>query len=176
MRQRDDAAAVVRTDAAFRAAMRRFAAPVVAITAGDGLARRGVTVSSFTFVSELPPLVSFCLRVGCRMLSVIEPARHFAVQIVDRGDVDVLRRFAMPGLSSIEQFEGIACDDDPLGAPVLRVATTVLVARVCDIHRAGDHEIIIGEALAVRHRGDASPLVHFERQFRELGNALPVRV
>ena len=35
---------------------------VVVVTTGNGVIKRGVTCSSFTSVSSIPPIISFCMK------------------------------------------------------------------------------------------------------------------
>ena len=166
---------ILPVDDGLRSAMRLLPSPVVVITAGGKDTRRGATVGSFTYLSNTPPLVLFCLRENSRLLGVIGAAEHFTVHIFDSHHVSVVRRFSAPGTSH-DQFVGLAVEEGEHGTPILTDAAAILTARSSGRIRRGDHAIVTGTVVDVRKRHGGSPLVYYDREYRELGDRVDTRV
>lgn len=157
---------------ALRQMMRQVPSPVTIVTAAVYGEMRGITIGSFTSVSLNPPLISFNVAQQARMHPLLLQARHFAVHILKAGQVALSQRFAEPGLSSAEQFEGLAYQRRPEGTPVLEGVLAVLYCRPYRIVEAGDHTIFVGEVIEVEALADGLPLLYYNRTYRAVGEAL----
>ena len=150
---------------AFREACSRFATGVAIATvrAQDG-EPRGMTISSFTSVSIQPPLVLVCINFGSKEHPHFRANTHFAVNLLCENQAELSVRFSdLPD----RRFEGVDWYFGKAGAPLLRGALAIFECRVRDTVEAGDHAILIGEAIHVEAR-EGKPLVYFHRSYRSI--------
>lgn len=155
--------------ALYRAVMGSFPTGVTVMTAGgDGL-RCGVTASSFNTVSLDPPLILWSLGLKAPSLANFRESGHFAVNVLAAGQKDIALQFARP---AADKFAGIETFTGVTGAPLIRGALAHVECRVWSRYPGGDHEIMLGEVVALR-RGDGAPLVFSGGAFHGL-TSLPV--
>jgi len=145
--------------ATYRDVMGAFPTGVTVMTLGrnDGF-RLGVTASSFNTVSLDPPLILWSLALRAPSLTHFRQNEHFAVNVLGAGQHDIALQFARP---SEDKFAGIETESGTTGLPLIAQALAHIECRVAARYPGGDHEIILGEVLALRRR-DAAPLV-FQR-------------
>ncbi|MBS1888239.1 MAG: 3,4-dihydroxy-2-butanone-4-phosphate synthase [Actinobacteria bacterium] len=116
-----------------------FATGVSIVTARDPAgAPVGTTADAISSVSLDPPLLLACLARTSETLAAIRAAGRFAVNVLAAEQRHHSDRF----------FE-----DHELGVPVLPGALATVACEVEAIHPAGDHEIVIGLAHHLEHRG-----------------------
>jgi flavin reductase len=156
--------------AAFRTAMGSFPTGVTVVTvASDDGTMHGMTVNSFSSVSLDPMLVLVCLNQASRGLRLIERAGAFAVNVLSAGQQDVSRWFAdrrRPAGSAM--FHGLAAEPGVTGCPVLAGAAASFDCRLRQLHRAGDHLIVLGEVVALTHRPGLAPLIFHAGTYKSL--------
>jgi flavin reductase (DIM6/NTAB) family NADH-FMN oxidoreductase RutF len=145
----------------FRTAMGSFATGVTVVTvAGDDGYPHGTTVNSFSSVSLDPALVLVCLTETSRGLDLIERAQAFAVNVLSAGQRDVSRWFAnQQRPAGRAMFDGVPYATGVTGCPVLLDAAAWFDCRLRQLHRAGDHLIVLGEVVSLAHQPEAEPLV-----------------
>ncbi|MFZ1968261.1 MAG: flavin reductase family protein [Bradyrhizobium sp.] len=139
----------------FRSVMGAFATGVAVITTEWNGELFGATVNSLTSVSLEPCMLLFCMNDGSTIGMAIRNRELFSVNILGHHQSDLPARFTKSGEN---RFADIAVDFSADGLPLLRGAAAQLCCRVATIHKAGDHDIILGEVLS----GDdiaCSPLV-----------------
>jgi flavin reductase (DIM6/NTAB) family NADH-FMN oxidoreductase RutF len=151
--------------ATYRDVMGAFPTGVTVITLGrnDGF-RLGVTASSFNTVSMDPPLILWSLALKAPSLAHFRAHDRFAVNVLRLDQRDVALQFARP---SDDKFAGLAMEDGATGLPLISGALAHIECRVAARYPGGDHEIMLGEVLALR-RGDAAPLVFQRGAFHAL--------
>ncbi|MEV8021860.1 flavin reductase family protein [Streptomyces sp. NPDC086554] len=141
--------------------VRQFATGVSVVTTGRGVSAHGATVTSFTFISHDPPLVSVCLKEGSVLLDLIGPRGSFTVNMLSSEQTALARHFAdrrrRPGAA---QFDGVPWRPSPEGTPLLADAVGWLRCRVWRRMRAGDHELILARVTSVAD-GMGRPLLYF---------------
>lgn len=153
-----------------RAAMRRVPSPVTIVTATDGREMRGITIGSFTSVSLTPPLISFNVAHASRMHALITArTERFAVHILAEDQAHLSDHFAVPGRTGAEQFAGLAYRRDAGGTPLLDDVLAIFHCARYAVYPAGDHSLLIGEVLKVERRGEGTPLLYFDRSYRNVG-------
>lgn len=140
---------------AFRAALGRFPTGVTVVTLDDGAGGvHGITVSSFTSLSLVPPLVGVAIGRKARAHARIERAERYAVSVLAADQGPVSDHFAA---------RPVALPDDPFetlaGATVLRGAAAQLVCTIVDRVDVGDHTLGVGRVDASRV-ADAAPLAY----------------
>jgi flavin reductase (DIM6/NTAB) family NADH-FMN oxidoreductase RutF len=139
----------------FRSLMSTVAEPVVVVTGHDvDGTSTGLTVSSFASVSLRPPLVLVCVDHGSSSWARIAATGRFAVNVLDDRLDWLALRFATPG----DRFTGVAQETSPEGVPVLADAISSFDCRIAAVHRAGDHEVVIGEVGSGVTRRTGRPL------------------
>jgi flavin reductase (DIM6/NTAB) family NADH-FMN oxidoreductase RutF len=147
--------------------MRTFPQGVVVVTATGDEGPRGITVSSVTSVSLVPPTVLVCIFKESRAHAAIEKGR-FVVNVLAETQGGVSEHFARPNLGSAEQFEGMESAGNP---PVLEGCLGYLHCRVVE-RPQGDHTIFVGEVELAELGIEGRPLVFCSRQYWGLGSTV----
>ncbi len=150
----------------FRQVLGQWASGVTVVTTADAEGWKGVTVSSFSSVSLLPPLVSICVATNLYTHDVIQQTGIFAVNILNTEQIEMGKVFA--GLySEIEdRFAGLTCEVAATGAPILPNVLGWVDCKVWQAYPGGDHTIFVGEVQAVGMT-EGEPLLYFKRQWGE---------
>jgi 3,4-dihydroxy-2-butanone 4-phosphate synthase len=148
-----------------RTAMGHFATGVTVVTARrlDG-SPVGTTVNAVSSVSLRPPLLLACLATDSETLAALRDSSHFAVNMLAAGQRHHSDRFAAKGDAA--RPHEVEFEEHPLGVPVLPGSLATIACRVEAIHPAGDHEIVVGEALSISPAGNgARPLLFFRGSY-----------
>jgi flavin reductase (DIM6/NTAB) family NADH-FMN oxidoreductase RutF len=152
----------------FRELLRHQASTVTVVTA-PGTPPAGFTATSFTSVSLVPPLVSFCLGRASSSWPAVARAEHVAVHLLSYRQQDLARQFATSG---IDRFAApTVWRVGPHGVPVLDGTLAWLVCRVVDRVVAGDHAVVLSEPLVARHGDGDFPLLYHQGRYACLGAA-----
>ncbi len=151
-----------------REAMGHFATGVGVVTARDGEGETvGTTVNAVSSVSLQPPLLLVCLARDSHTLSAIRESSRFAINILAADQHHHSNRFAAKGAEA--RAGEVPFAEHPTGVPHLPGSLATLSCRLDAIHVAGDHEIVIGEALSISTDADASPLLFYRGSYASLG-------
>jgi len=145
-----------------------FATGVTVVTAKhkDGSAI-GITINSVTSVSLDPMLVLYCLDRKAHIYPLLRNAKQFAVNILGEKQEEISRHFA--DYRHHPEPKGI-WDKPQKNCPVLRHTLGWMICERAAIHKAGDHDIIVGKTIALhRASGNAKPLLYFRGRYREIG-------
>lgn len=113
--------------------------------------RHGVFVTSAQPCGHEPPLVCIACRKGHPVDPIIRDGQCFALCRVSPGEKLLARKFAFDGDGRGDPFDALELERLVTGAPVLRRAKAVVdchVVRHLDLE--GDHQLYIGQAVAVR--------------------------
>lgn len=152
-------------EARFRQTLGYFASGVTVVTTEQGGRLYGVTVSSFSSLSLRPPLILVCLDQRSSSHASISQAGGFVVNILERHQEHLSRRFAAPDVE--DKFAGVAWHTGMLGLPILDGALAVIECRLHATLPGGDHTIFVGE-VADMAVSEGSPLLYFRRGYHEL--------
>jgi len=155
----------------FRTLLRHQASTVTVVTA-PGTPPAGFTATSFTSVSLVPPLVSFCLGRTASSWPAVAGADHVGVHLLSHRQQDLARTFATSG---IDRFAApTRWGTGPHGVPILDGTVAWLVCRVVERVLAGDHAVVLAEPL-VAHRGSEDlPLLYHQGRYACLAPVMPV--
>ncbi len=153
-----------------RDVMRVFPQGVVVVTAEGDEGPRGITVSAFTSLSLMPPLVLICIMKTSQAHASIEKG-GFVVNVLADDQGAVSDHFATPNLTSEEQFKDHASGSSER-IPRIDGCLGYLECRVVDRHFQGDHTVFIGEVERAEMGKEGSPLVFCDRQYRGLGGVV----
>ncbi|WP_036047885.1 flavin reductase family protein [Bradyrhizobium sp. Tv2a-2] len=150
----------------FRSVMGSFPTGVAVVATAWDHELFGATVNSLTSVSLQPCILLFCTTEGSATGAAIRKRGLFSVNILGAHQLDLSARFTG---KQKNRFEDLAVAFSSDGLPLLQGAAAQMCCRVTTVHKAGDHDIILGEVMS----GDemaCSPLVfhkgaygHFQR-------------
>lgn len=151
---------------AFRAVFRRHAAGVAVITAA-GSRPAGFTATSLTSVSAEPPLLSFGISSTGSAWHAIAEAAHVGVHLLGEHQEEVAATFARSGADRFAP--PTAWGPGPYGVPLLADVQGWLVGRVLARIPAGDHRIVVAQAVAGGPGGGtARPLLYHHGRYNAL--------
>jgi len=155
--------------AGFRSVLGRFATgvAVVTVTTADGRPY-GFTVSSFTAVSQDPPLVSFCIGGQASAWPAVAGARTFVAHLLDGEQEELSRLFATSGADRFGPPTRWSAGK--LGDPVLDGVLAHLECRVERIVPAGDHHLVLGTPLVAADDAGRAPLLYFRGGYHRLAS------
>ncbi|HEU0117842.1 MAG TPA: flavin reductase family protein [Alphaproteobacteria bacterium] len=140
----------------------------VATTRDDKDEPIGITINSLTSVSLEPPLVLFCLDRRAHVYPIFKKAKIFAFNILDEKQAEISSHFAdyrhHPRPPKL-------WDKPQGGCPVLRESLGWMVCKRTAIHKAGDHDIFIGEVTKLHKRESKNnPLLYFHSRYRKIAD------
>lgn len=148
--------------------MSRLPTAVTIVSASGPGGPAGATANAVTSLSLDPPLMLACLDRGSRTLTALRETGRFAVSVLAAGQADLALSFASKE-SHAEKWREVAFDDHG-EVPVLAGGVAWSVCRLCDLYDGGDHEIAVGEVLALGGDG-GDPLIFWAGGYRALGAA-----
>lgn len=148
-----------------RATFRRHAAGVAVITA-QGARPVGFTATSLTSVAADPPLISFGVGVASASWQVISEAEHIGVHILGEHQRELAKTFARSGADRFAP--PTVWEPGPHGVPVLGGVLAWLVCRVVARVPAGDHRVVLAEAVAGDPEGAGRPLLYHQGRYNAL--------
>ncbi|KNB53567.1 flavin reductase family protein [Streptomyces caatingaensis] len=149
----------------FRDILGRFTTGVVLITARTPHGPVGMAVNSFTSVSLDPPLIAVCAAQTSTTWPAVRAAGGFAVTILGGQHEEVCRAFSTHGA---DRFAGGEWMFTRSGHPVLRDGLGWLDCAISTIQPAGDHELVVAEALEGALTGREGPLIFHAGRFGTL--------
>jgi len=150
----------------FRTVFGHFATGVAVITVAGPTGEGGLTANAVCSVSLDPLLTLVCFEQSARTLPLVRDAGRFAVNVLRAGSEDVARVFASKAPEG-EKLRGVPHRLEA-GMPVLDAALAWLVCDVRELIPAGDHEIAIGEVVAM-DLDDGEPLLWYRGAYRSIG-------
>ncbi len=154
--------------AAFKDAMRHFAAGVNIVTVKAGEQTHGLTASAFVSVSAEPPLIAVVINHSGRAYPLFESSDAvFAVNMLRENQQELSDRFAWKE----DRFALGNWTTAETGAPVLADAIGWMDCTVYSRLSAGSHTLYVGEVQASSViEPDANPLVYWNRGYRAVAD------
>jgi 3-hydroxy-9,10-secoandrosta-1,3,5(10)-triene-9,17-dione monooxygenase reductase component len=151
----------------YRTVFGHFATGVAVVTAAGPVGSGGMTANAVCSVSLDPLLALVCFEQSARTLPIVRDAGRFAVNVLRTGTEDVARVFA----SKVPEGEKLRAVPHRLEArmPVLDAALAWIVCDVRELIPAGDHEIAIGEVVAM-DLAEGDPLLWYQGAYRRLAD------
>jgi flavin reductase (DIM6/NTAB) family NADH-FMN oxidoreductase RutF len=165
--------------AAYRAALRRFASGVTIVTtAGTGPEQDAVdhamTATAFTSVSLDPPLVLVCVEKIARFHQAILDAGVWGVSILAETGQQAADALAIRGRELDGQLTAYAIKRGVTGVALFTDALARLECRTTATHDGGDHTIVVGEVVsaeAINNEAQIGPLVYYAGRYSSATNA-----
>ena len=146
----------------FRNCCGRFATGITVVTTEFEGAVHGMTVNGFMSVSLHPPLIVVAVGHQTHLHELLPKSNRYGVSILSEGQLPLSNHFAGRPDDTLEiPFVEAA------GMPVLRGALAHLVARVVDMHVAGDHTLYIAEVEYLKY-DSGRPLLYYAGGYNHL--------
>lgn len=149
-----------------RSVFRQHAAGVAVITAQGPAGPVGFTATSLVSVSAEPPMLSFGIGTGASSWPAVSEAEHVGVHILGEHQLDLATTFARSGADRFGA--GTRWYEGPEGVPVLDGTLAWLVCRVAARVPAGDHRVVLAEAVVGDPAGAGRPLLYHQGRFNAL--------
>lgn len=147
----------------FRRVMGRFATGVTVVSFLRAGQPAGMTVNAFLSVSMDPPLILISVRKGSSFVEHVRVGSRYGINILSEQQRKLGPHFAnRPEQDAEVRFE------DHAGTPLLAGSLGQIVARVVDIHPAGDHLLFIAEIEHLAHGPEAQPLIFFSGRYKQI--------
>jgi len=133
----------------------------------DG-APRGMTVSAFAPVSFDPPLIMVAVNRSGRTHDAVQACAGFGLSVLSAEQRTVARRFASRRRpAGPAQFAHIPYRTSPTtGCPLLIDTVAQFDCLTTKLVPAGDHVLLIGDAINAEGRPDLTPLLHINATYR----------
>jgi flavin reductase (DIM6/NTAB) family NADH-FMN oxidoreductase RutF len=148
----------------FRDVMARVPAGVVVVSARSEDGYRGLTASSLVSISVDPPMVLVGLEREAATRAAVVATRAFNVSVLTRSQEFIADRFAGRAPAIDPKWRDIRHRLGVNGLPLIEGCAAWLECRLVEIHRAGDHDICVGEVTAAS-AGSGDPLILWDRAF-----------
>jgi flavin reductase (DIM6/NTAB) family NADH-FMN oxidoreductase RutF len=147
-------------------ALRALGGGVSIITAGEGEARTGATVTSATALSVEPPRMLVSLNRASSTWPAVERFGHFCVNIVGEHHEVLAHQFAgRGGLKGPNRYRGAEWARFVSGAPVLQDAVAAIDCEVEEAIERHSHAIVLGRVVGIRIGGGGSLIYRGGRYF-----------
>ena len=146
----------------FRATMGRFATGVTVVTTGTEGSVYGMTANAFVSVSLTPPLVLVSVDNRAKIAQQLTTGTRYGINILSEKQEDLSRHFGGRPKEGIH-IPFVWHD----GTPMLDGCVAQIVARVVDMHPAGDHTLYIGHVEFLRW-WEKRPLLFYAGQYDQL--------
>jgi flavin reductase (DIM6/NTAB) family NADH-FMN oxidoreductase RutF len=147
----------------FRDVMGRFATGVTVVSFLRDGAPAGMTVNAFMSVSMAPPLVLISVRREASFNTFMRTGDSYGVNVLSEAQQHLSAYF------STRPVDGVSLPfKDYGGTPLLEGSLAQVIARVVDIHEAGDHLLYIGEVEHLWHGPEATPLIFFTGKYKHI--------
>ncbi len=151
-----------------RQAMRHWVAGVTVVTSTHQGFTHGMTVSSFTSISLVPPMILISLERGSRTHALVSASGFFAVTILGSDQTHLSERFAGRQDHDDDRLEGLELDTLISGAPLIQGGLAWFDCRVTAVQEAGTSTVFLAEVMAARSPDGDDPLVYSNRTYFRL--------
>ena len=156
----------------FRSALGSFATGVTVVTTSGEEHAYGMTANAFSSVSLDPPLVLVCVMTGAEGAEHIRTNRCFAVNVLAADQEPISRFFSSKDRPrGRDAFADVPHRTEASGSPILDGVVAFLDCRLHVTLQAGDHDIFIGEVLALGVSDDVQPLLFAGGGYRFLAES-----
>ncbi len=136
---------------------------IIGSRAGDR--RNGMTLNWATQLSFNPKLVGIAVEEGAVTHELVTQGGSFTVNIVDRDDRAIVRKFTKPVEvdEAAKTLNGFPFHDGPSGAPILDGAVAWVDCRVVQPIETGDHTLFVGEVIGAGfQKPEDTPVLRME--------------
>lgn len=149
--------------AVFRAIMGRFATGVTIISYWRDKEPAGITANAFLSVSMDPPLILVSVRNSSKFLQHVALGDYYGVNFLTEHQQDLSSHFGGRNIAGLQAPFNVSHQ-----APLIEGCLAHLVARVVDIHPAGDHMLFIAQVEHLRRGIEARPLIFYSGAYKKI--------
>ena len=129
-------------------ALRMFPYGIYVLTTDDGKGNlSAATVNWVTQASFAPPLVAVGVKADSHGRKALATGSHFGLCMLGKDQKDVAFTFFKPTVVEEGKLSGQPYHKGATGVPILDAAIAAVEFCVTAIVEAGDHHVVIGEAL-----------------------------
>lgn len=156
----------------FRHVMRRFAATVTIISAGDHSERHGMTATAVTSLSVNPPSLLACVNRFGALHDLIQKSETFCINVLHQDQAELSQVFSR-AISSEERFTHGHWSVHAKGLPFLLEAQANIFCKKTIAVSCETHTIFIGQAFDTILRSEVAPLVYSNGNYARCSNLTP---
>jgi flavin reductase (DIM6/NTAB) family NADH-FMN oxidoreductase RutF len=127
--------------------------------------RNGMTLNWATQVSFDPKVLAVAIEVGAYTHELVSAARVFTLNIIDREDRAIVRKFTKPVEVDLEArtLNGLPYHEGATGAPILDQAVAFVDCEVLESAAIGGHTMFLGEIVdAGFQKPEDTPVLRME--------------
>ena len=146
------------------AAFKKIVNGVCVVTVKSGGKVNGMTAAWYTRVSHNPPLVMVSIAHTRHTLRMVEKSGYFCLNILAEGQLSLARNFGFASGKTVDKFEKTGYLEAESGSPILEDTAGYMDCRLCGLHEAGDHMLVVGE-LVETGTSEKKPMVADMRDF-----------
>ena len=152
----------------FRETMRNWTTGVTIVTSEFEGDSHGMTVSSFTSVSAIPPVICVSLNNQARTHQLIEKSNKFAVSILEESQGAISECFAGRVSEEGNRFSGLDTFTLETKAPLISGAIAFFDCKVIQKIGFGQNTVFFGEVLALKTIDQGRPLLYSNCTYQSL--------
>lgn len=153
----------------YRTLMRQHAAAVAIVATGADSTRIGLTATSVSSLSAVPPQLLACVGRSTLAHAAIADHGYFSVNFLAEPQQELAEIFAgRRGVHGSDRFDHATWVKLSTGAPILQGAIANLDCRLQESHEFSTHSIFVGRVVAGIHDDAATPLLYFRGDYRNL--------
>ncbi len=155
---------------ALRASFRRHASGVSVITLLDSSKNPiGFTATSMTSLGANPPLASFNVSQGSSTFPSLEVGKYVGIHTLGAGTVELAQRMAA---DHTQRFVPQDWHEGPYQVPVFPAATSILIAKIRDIHNIENNAVVIVDVVEGLAGNEDEALLYYQRSYMKPGEKL----
>ena len=155
---------------ALRASFRRHASGVSVITLLDDAKHPvGFTATSMTSLGANPPLASFNVSQGSSTFASLKVGKYVGIHTLGAGTVSLAQRMAA---DHTQRFVPADWHEGPYGVPVFPAATSILIAKIRDIHNIENNAVVIVDVVEGLAGTEDEALLYYQRSYMKPGEKL----
>lgn len=140
------------------------------ITLLDGAKKPiGFTATSMTSLGANPPLASFNVSQGASTYPSLEVGKYVAIHTLGAATVSLAQRMAA---DHTQRFVPTDWHVGPYGVPVFPVATSILIAKIRDIHSIENNAVVIVDVIEGLSGTEDEALLYYQRSYMKPGEKL----
>jgi flavin reductase (DIM6/NTAB) family NADH-FMN oxidoreductase RutF len=145
----------------------RYFASAVTVTTGamDSGELFGLTISAFISVSLDPPLVLVSIRNESAAKDLFTRAKRYCVNILSADQQKIAEKFSLAGEAG--RFQNLDYYFGKGGSPIIRGCIGYIDCKLVEAIAAGDHTLMIGEAIEVGYE-KKDPLLYVDRNYARI--------
>ena len=160
-----------------RQTMRTVPQPVVVVTCELNGTKRGITCSSFTSISDKPPIITFATNRPSSMEGILANSKRHAVHLLSADQMGQSVWFSSPKTQQdFTRYPYFQLDN----LPVLQGCLSTLVCTINQTIDVGDHRVWYSNVVDIIPDGvrklpnspysKARPLIYYESSYRSIGD------